>query len=223
MKMHTLMKSVVFKTLLHGTLAFALSCTDHQIETNLPESKCKTVDGQDRTYPCEFIIEKITFLDKQGGDLASFTGSGETKFFSTAKAKSNVNVSANNYVVTFQARMTLKRVATPSFPVNKGYIFSYTHNASGKRIIHSPGERSNIGDPISLDMPVGESRDLFFDAAVAYELENGQPIPKLGTSLFSFFIDNDVTTNKFDKTGQYGAVGSVVEAYYEKLMVALTN
>ena len=229
--------SLVSRSFLYSFLILILSCTDHEIQGNLPESGCKAVDGSARQYPCEFIIEKITFLAKDGSDLGIFTASEQTKALSRFQAKSNTytgNVAGQIGIATFDIRVTLKRVANPSFPVNKGYLLGYTHNTSGKNILHTPkfagdtyGERDQVGSPVTLDMPIGESRDLLFDMIFPYTMTDFgsgviRPVPLF--PLTSIFIDNDVTTLKFDRNVYpYTRVGSVAEAYYEKLMVSLSN
>lgn len=223
--------------LLLSLFVLALSCTDHELpETpdNLPESKCKAVDGSDRLYPCEFIIEKITFLSKAGIDLASITADAQSISVSRFLAKTNTYDAANQKgIATFDIRLTIKRVATPSFPVNAGYLIGSTHNTSGKRILHTPsfpgdtyGERTKFGDPVALDMPIGESRDVVVQLSFPYNMENVGGVIKPATVIpsTSFFVDNDVTTLKFNRTmTPYNQVGSVVEAYIERLLIAITD
>jgi len=226
-----------FRLLLSCILVVVLSCTDHEIpETpdNLPESKCKAVDGSDRLYPCEFIIEKITFLSKANVDLASVTADAQTISVSRFLAKSNTyDTPTQSGVATFDIRLTIKRVASPSFPVNAGYLIGYTHNTSGKRILHTPsfagdtyGERTKFGDPVALDMPIGERRDVVVQMVFPYRMENlgGTIKPVTIIPSTSFFVDNDVTTLKFNRTmTPYNQVGSVVEAYIEKIFVGITD
>ena len=230
--------SLVNRIFLYVFLILVLSCADHEIQDNLPESECTAVDGSPRQYPCEFIIEKITFLAKDGSDLGIFTGSEQTRTLSRFQAKSNSyagNVVGQMGVATFDIRVTLKRVASPSFPVNQGYLLGFTHNSSGKNILHTPkfpgdtyGERNLVGSPVTtLDMPIGESRDLIFDMIFPYQITDfggGVIEPFSFFSSTSIFIDNDVTTLKFDRTVYpYTRVGSVVEAYFEKLVIRLSN
>jgi hypothetical protein len=213
-----------------------LSCTDHEIVGNLPESACKAVDGTDRLYPCEFVIEKITFLAEDGADLATVTGSMQSASLSRFEAKINSyggNVAGQSGAATYEVRMTLKRVANPSFAVNEGYLIGQTHNSSGKMILHTPGfpgdtygERTKIGAPLMLDMAIGESRDIVFEMTFPYSMVNAgmTVIPEAFFSSTSFFVDNDVTTLNFDRTtSPYRFVGSVVEAFYEKLIIKITN
>lgn len=225
------------KIILAGLFTLALSCTDHQIPDNLPESKCKAVDGSDRLYPCEFIIEKITFLAKDGSDLGFVTGSLQNLGLSRFQAKSNTYLGSavgGIGAATFDIRITLKRVANPSFPVNEGYLLGYTHNTSGKLILHTPsflgdtyGERTKFGSTFTLNMAIGESRDVVVDMVFPYRMEDLGPAGIKPVTVFSstsFFIDNDVTTLKFARTlTPYNSVGSVVEAYIEKLSIGLTN
>ncbi|CAG5067335.1 hypothetical protein DYBT9623_00055 [Dyadobacter sp. CECT 9623] len=230
--------SAIFLSLVYGLLVMALSCTDHEVPVeNLPESKCKATDGSDRLYPCEFVIEKITLLGAGGTELGSVTGSMQSAVVSRFAAKANSN---NGYVVgspgyaTFDFRITLKRVATPSFPVNAGYLIGFTHNSAGKAILHTPafagdtyGERTKLGAPVALDMAVGETRDVIVELGIPYTLVNAGPsgvVPEMLFSYTSFFVDNDVTTLKFNRlTIPYFYVGSVTEAFYEKLQIRVTN
>lgn len=218
-------------------LTFAFSCTDHDIPVNLPESSCTATDGSPRLYPCEFIIESITFLAKDGTDLGVVTGSMQNISLSRFQAKANTNtgyVTGTSGGATFDVRMRIKRVASPSFPVATGYLLGYTNNASGKLILHTPsgpgdtyGERSRIGPALTLDMAIGESRDVMFEKTIPYQLVNAGPggiRPEAFFGSTSFFLDNDVTTLQFNRTvDPYRYVGSVVEAYYEKLGIQISN
>jgi hypothetical protein len=226
-----------FYLLTYSFLVLVLSCTDHELPVgNLPESKCKAVDGSDRLYPCEFLIEKITFLDKDGADLASVNGDAQSLSVSRFRAQTNTydgSAEGQYGAATFEVRIRLKRIASPSFPVNLGYLIGYTHNSAGKRILHTPsfpgdtyGERTKLGDPRTLSMAIGESQDVVVKMVYPYRMENvgGAIRPVSPSSLTSFFVDNDVTTLSFNRSmPPYGQVGSVVEAYIEKIMVGITN
>jgi len=225
------------KFLFYSLLIFALSCTDHDVPVNLPESECKAVDGSNRLYPCEFIIEKMAILAKDGSELGSFTGSMQTGTFSRFLAKTNTNPSSmpgELGAATFDIRLTIKRVANPSFPVNEGYLIGYTHNSAGKNILFTPafpgdtyGERTKLGSPVTLDMAIGETRDLMIELLFPYQMTDigsGMVVPIVFFNTTSIFIDNDVTTLEFNRTVYpYSRVGSVVEAYYEKLGIYLSN
>lgn len=223
-------------TVVYGVLMFALSCTDHEVPSdNLPESKCETVDGTDRMYPCEFLIEKITFLGAGGTSVGTVTGSEQALSLPRSSAKADTytgNAAGKMGVATFGVKMTLKRIASPSFPVNEGYLIGLTHNTSGKRILHTSvgggtyGERDRIGSPVALNMPIGESMDVDFEMIFPYQLTStGSGVAPITVfSSTSFFVDNDVTTLKFPRTTvPYNYVGSVTEAFYERLMITLKN
>ncbi|SDD48127.1 hypothetical protein SAMN04487996_101126 [Dyadobacter soli] len=215
----------------------ALSCTDHDVAVNLPESECVAVDGSPRLYPCEFVIESITFLGNAGAELGMVTGSSQNISLSRFLAKSNTNtgsVAGTNGAAKFDLRMRIKRVASPSFPVAVGYLLGYTHNGAGKMILHTPslpgdtyGERTKIGSPLTLDMPIGDSRDVTFEQTFPYELINTGPTGVKPFAFFdvtSYFLDNDVTTLQFNRMVlPYFYVGSVVEAYYEKLGIRIID
>jgi hypothetical protein len=223
-------------TIVYAVLMLALSCTDHEVPTgNLPESKCKTVDGTDRMYPCEFSIEKITFLGVGGTVVGTVTGSEQVLLLPRSMAKGDSysgNVAGQMGIATFGVRMTLKRIASPSFPVDEGYLIGLTHNTSGKRILHTSvgggtyGERDQIGSPVALNMAISESMDVDFEMVFPYQLtDSGSGIvPITVFSSTSFFVDNDVTTLKFPRTTvPYNYVGSVTEAFYEKLVITMKN
>lgn len=214
-------------TFLYSVLLIALSCADHEVPSgNLPESKCKTVDGTDRMYPCEFSIEKITFLGAGGESVGTVTGSEQVLLLPRSMAKGDSyagNAAGQMGIATFGVRMTLKRIASPSFPVDEGYLIGLTHNTSGKRILHTSvgggtyGERDQIGSPIALNMAIGESRDVDFEMIFPYQLtSSGSGVVTITVfSSTSFFVDNDVTTLKFPRTTvPYNYVGSVTEAFY---------
>jgi hypothetical protein len=229
--------SAVFSVSVFSLLTLAFSCTDHDVPVNLPESECTAVDGSPRLYPCEFVIESITFLGKDGVDLGMVTGSSQNVALSRFLAKSNTNtgsVVGTNGAAKFDLRMRIKRVASPSFPVAVGYLIGYTHNTAGKMILHTPsspgdtyGERTKIGSPVTLDMPIGDSREVTFEQTFAYELVNTGPggvKPIAFFSSTSYFLDNDVTTLQFNRlVPPYFYVGSVVEDYYEKLGIRITD
>jgi hypothetical protein len=229
--------SASLKLFVFALLTIAFSCTDHDVPVNLPESACTATDGSPRLYPCEFIIESITFLAKDGTDLGVVTGSMQNISLSRFQAKANTNtgyVPGTNGGATFDVRMRIKRVASPSFPVATGYLLGYTNNASGKFILHTPsgpgdtyGERSRIGPALTLDMAIGESRDVMFEKTIPYQIVDAGPggiRPNAFFASTSFFLDNDVTTLQFNRTvDPYRYVGSVVEAYYEKLGIQISN
>lgn len=218
-------------------LTMVLSCTDHEVPVNLPGSECTAVDGSPRLYPCEFVIESITFLAKDGTDLGAVTGSMQNITLSRFQAKVNTNtgsVAGTSGVATYDVRMRIKRVANPSFPVVTGYLLGYTHNSAGKMILHTPafagdtyGERTKIGSPLTLDMAIGESREVTFEKIFRYDLNDTGPGGVKPFAVFtntSFFLDNDVTTLQFNRTvPPYFYVGSVVEAFYEKLSVRISD
>ncbi|GGM95331.1 hypothetical protein GCM10010967_30940 [Dyadobacter beijingensis] len=223
--------------LIAALFTLALSCTDHDVPANLPESACTAIDGSPRLYPCEFLIESITFLAKDGTDLATVTGSMQMASLSRFQAKVNTNtgnVVGSMGAATYDVRIRVKRIASPSFPVNVGYLVGYTHNGAGKAILHTPsfpgdtyGERTKFGPPVTLDMAIGETRDIFVEKVFPYSIADfGSGIikPSALFAVLSIFIDNDVTTLNFNRTiPPYSYVGSVVEAYYEKLNVQISN
>ncbi|WP_373512162.1 hypothetical protein [Persicitalea sp.] len=213
----------------YSLLAVALSCIkDHDLSppANLPESACLTIGGTPRAYPCEFVIEKVSILAEDGSVLAEVLGANPDpdKFVSPsrgrAKRDSNPGAAAvgEGGDAVFDARMTLKRVARPSFPVTAGYQLSATSNSARAGILHTPGERFNIGTPFALDMPVGETRDVTFEISVPYEISNVgggviRPTAR-STNTKMFFIENDNTTLQFNRRNPpYTFVGSVVEDY----------
>lgn len=229
--------SAVFSVSVFLIFTLALSCTDHDVPVNLPESECMAVDGSPRLYPCEFVIESITFLGKDGVDLGMVTGSLQNIPLSRFLAKYNTNmgsVAGTNGAAKFDLRMRIKRVANPSFPVAVGYLLGYTNNGAGKMILHTPsfpgdtyGERTKIGSPLTLDMPIGDSREVTFEQTFPYDLINTGPAGVKPIAFFAFtsyFLDNDVTTLQFNRLlPPYFYVGSVVEDYYEKLGIRITD
>lgn len=209
--------------LFYGILVAGLSCIkDHDLPpANLPESACTTTNGTPRLYPCEFMIEKMIFLGKDGVVVAEATKASTGVSLSRANAKfdskSGINTDGTIGYITYDAKMVLKRIARPSFPVTAGYVISATTNSSKQNIIHTPGERDNIGSPIALDMVVGETREVNFEIAVKYKLSDmtGTVIPiDPGFNFKAFFIENDNTTLQFNRNvDPYRYVGSVVEDY----------
>ncbi|MCF2488049.1 hypothetical protein [Dyadobacter sp. CY347] len=220
----------------YGILALAISCTDHDVPvSNLPQSKCKNVDGSDRMYPCEFSIEKITFLGAGGAVVGTVTGSNQTLALPRSLAKTD-NYTGNEEgkigTATFGVRITLKRIASPSFPVNEGYLIGITHNTSGARILHTSidggtyGERDKMGPPVALNMAIDETMDVEYEMGFPYRLgmAGSEIVPNVQFPSTSFFIDNDVTTLKFPRTtSPYNSVGSVTEAFYERSVLTLKN
>lgn len=203
-------------------LALGLSCVDHDMPpADLPESACLTTSGTPRTYPCEFIIEKLSFLSKDGSVLAEVTQGSPNAVLSRSGAKSDSNPGAvaigSTGSMVFDVRATVKRVARPSFPTTVGYLLSATTNSARERILHTPGERYSIGAPVALDMPVGDSRNLTFELMYLYQLANVggvvRPTP-FGPSTNMVFIENDNTTLQFNRSmPPYTFVGSVVEDF----------
>ncbi|MCF0049025.1 hypothetical protein MUK70_04105 [Dyadobacter chenwenxiniae] len=223
-------------SLAYGVLAIAVSCSDHEVPVgNLPESKCKNVDGSDRMYPCEFSIEKITFQGEGGAVAGTVTGSNQVLALPRSLAKTDSYTGSEEGkigIAKFGVKITLKRIASPSFPVNEGYLIGFTHNTSGAKILHTStgggtyGEREKMGPPVALNMAIGENMDVEYEMTFPYRLEKSgsEVVPITQFSSTSFFVDNDVTTLKLPRaTVPYNYVGSVTEAYYERLMVTLKN
>lgn len=96
-------------TLVYGVLVMALSCTDHEVPSeNLPESKCKTVDGTDRMYPCEFSIAEITFLGSGGTPVGTVNGSKQVLLLPRSMAKEDSypgNAAGQKGIATFGDRV----------------------------------------------------------------------------------------------------------------------
>ena len=202
----------------YGLLVLVFSCNDHRIPVDLPESACLDVEGSPRIYPCEFIIDKLTFLARDGTTVAEVTPTSPGAALSRAKAKSEIPPNSSGVgAVTYDVRATIRRVANPSFPVTAGYLLSATTNGSRERIIHTPGERYFIGSPVRLDMSIGNTSDVTFQLQYLFRVSTigGVSRPVLESpSTNIFFVENDNTTLRFDRTrGAYRYVGSVVEAY----------
>ncbi len=199
-------------------LALFFSCEDHRIPVDLPESACLATDGSPRTYPCEFVIDRLTFLAADGTTVAEVTPTSPVAILSRARAVSEIPPNSLGIgAVNYDVRATFRRVANPSFPVTAGYLLSATTNGSRELILHTPGERYFIGSPIPLDMPIGSTRDVMFTQQYRFRLTTvgGVVRPVLdGAATNIFFLENDNTTLRFDRTrSPYRFVGSVVEAY----------
>ena len=207
----------------YGILVISLSCIkDHDLSLgNLPESECLATDGSPRAYPCEFVIEKLIFLGKDGAVVAEATKSSVSVGLSRTNAKSDSNPGASAVgdvgTARYDVKMVLKRVASPSFPVTAGYVVSASSNSARQYILHTPGERFNIGSPVALNMPIGETREVTFEINVPYTFANvgGTVRPTdPGFNIKIFFIENDNTTLQFNRSAiPYFYVGSVVEDY----------
>ncbi|WP_020605442.1 hypothetical protein [Spirosoma spitsbergense] len=202
----------------YGLLVGVFSCEDHRLPVDLPESACLAVDGSPRTYPCEFVIDKLTFLAKDGTTVAEVTPTSPVAILSREKAKSEILPGSSGVgAVTYDVRATIRRVANPSFPVTAGYLLSATTNTARERILHTPGERYFIGSPIRLDMLIGNTSDVTFELQYLYRLTTvgGVLRPVLdGPATNIFFVENDNTTFQFNRTiNPYRFVGSVVESY----------
>lgn len=217
--------AITTKSLLFGTyfcLIAALSCTDHDIPQipDEPASACLTTAGTPRTYPCEFKIEKLTFYAKDMTVLGEVVTGTPAIALKRSKAKRDSNPSGTTAgstgAVTYDVKATVRRIANPSFPVSAGYLLSSTTISAGISILHTPGERTFIGSPIALDMPVGSTAEIPFELIYIYGLSDGggsvNPFLLLGPN--TFFLENDVTTFQFNRTiPPYNLVGNVVEAY----------
>ena len=218
----SLLFTKIYLVVFYGLLTVGLSCVDHDITpVNLPESACLATDGSPRTYPCEFVIEKLTFLGKAGTVVGEATKADIGVVLSRTNAKSDSNPGASMVgdagAAKYDVKMRLKRVASPSFPVTLGYLVSASSNPARQNILHTPGERFNIGSPVALDVPIGETRDVMFEVNVIYTFQNVGGVVRpvdTGSNIKVFFIENDNTTLKFNRSvDPYRFVGSVVEDY----------
>ncbi|NIJ52730.1 hypothetical protein [Dyadobacter arcticus] len=202
-------------------LGIVLSCTDHEIPEvpNFPESECMLATSvtTPRTYPCEFKIEKLTFYDKNGaviGDVTP-TSSEITLTRSAAKDDSNPSAVALNEVgiLAYDVKATIRRIATPSFPVVLGYQLRYTTHPSGVLALTTPGESYQVGASVPLAIPVGGTAEQTFELSYLYQIANTmsglKPVTFRG--LTAFLIYNDATSEVLD--GHPSAIGNVAETY----------
>ncbi|MCF2489325.1 hypothetical protein [Dyadobacter sp. CY347] len=217
-------KSTIGKAISIGTVCvfgIVLSCTDHEIPEipNFPESECMlaTNAAVSRAYPCEFKIEKLTFYDKDGAVIGEVTPitSEITLPRSAAKEDSNPSATAVNQVglLTYDVTATVKRIATPSFPVVAGYQLRYTRHTSGVLALTTPGESYQTGTSVPLAIPLGGTAEQPFELSYLYRLDDsGSGIkPVTFNGLTAFLIYNDATAEELD--GHPSAIGNVAEAY----------
>ena len=203
-------------------LGIALSCTDHVIP-NDPKSACmKLFGGGPREYPCEFEIVKLTFYAKDHSVLGEVTPDSPNILLSRSKAKTDSKEGVNTLPLvgnlTYDVKATIRRIASPSFPVVTGYQLRSTIHVSGPAALTTPGESSQVGDPVMLNMPIGGTEEVSFELSCLYELyDSGSGImPRVFRGLTAFLIYNDVTSVELDNNPS--AIGNVAETY-----VRITN
>lgn len=78
-------------------------------------SSCKTVDGKDRPYPCEFQILAINILGKNKEVIKTLKPGNTTVSLPGSQAVSSTQSSGlKSYV--YQASLVFRRINVPSFP-----------------------------------------------------------------------------------------------------------
>jgi len=203
-------------------LIAALSCTDHDIPDTPddPSSACLTTAGTPRTYPCEFRIDKLTFYAKDMSVLGEVVPGTPVIALKRSKAKTDSNplamTAGSSGAVAYDVKATVTRIASPSFPVSAGYLLSSTTISAGPMILHTPGERTFIGSPVSIAIPVGTTTEVPFQFTFIYGLSDsgGGVVPFLINGPNTFFLENDVTTLQFNRSiPPYTYVANVVETY----------
>ena len=202
-------------------VGIVLACTDHEIPEipNLPESECMlaTNASMPRPYPCEFKIEKLTFYDKNGMVIGEVTPTSSeiTLPRSAAKEDTNPLATAVDQVgsLKYDVKATIKRIATPSFPVVAGYQLRYTQHVSGVLALTTPGESFQVGSSVPLNIPVGGTAEQTFELSYLYQIvDTGSGLkPTAFRGLTAFLIYNDATAEELD--GHPSAIGNVAEAY----------
>lgn len=171
---------------------FLVTCTDHPPVVTPPETvNCKLTNGADRPYPCEFRIEKLIFLAKDGSTLGEVTPTTPNVSLDITKAKTIGPTVSGNAFVTFDVKAVVRRVNAPSFPVSKGYIISYT-------FVEGPLQsdpRSVVTATQPFGMAVGATQEALFELGFLYSMSGSKPAFQSGPRML--FIENDVTTTKF--------------------------
>lgn len=216
--------STIRKAISMGTICvfgLVLACTDHELPEipNMPESECMLATNMTvpRAYPCEFKIEKLTFYAKDGTVLGEVTPAASEIILprSAAKEDSNPSAVAVDQIgsLKYDVKATIRRIATPSFPVVAGYQLRYTQHTSGVLALTTPGESYQIGMSVPLTVPVGGTIEQPFELSYLYRLNNsGSGIkPVTFSGLTAFLIYNDATAEELD--GRPSAIGNVAEAY----------
>lgn len=166
---------------------FLTACTDHPPVT----VSCKLSDGTNRPYPCEFRIEKLVFLGKDGSTLGEVTSASPTIALDVTKAKSIIAGPGGNSVATYDVKAVVRRLNAPSFPVVKGYILSYGFSMGTLQ----SDPRTVVTDTQTFPMAVGATHEALFELGFRYSTGGGKPAFESGPR--TFFIENDVTTTKF--------------------------
>ncbi|WP_026629023.1 hypothetical protein [Dyadobacter alkalitolerans] len=216
--------STIRKAISMGTICvfgLVLACTDHEIPEipNMPESECMLATNMTtpRAYPCEFKIEKLTFYAKDGAVLGEVTPAASEIILPRSAAKDDSNPSAVAVdqvgLLKYDVKATIRRIATPSFPVVAGYQLRYTQHPSGVLALTTPGESYQIGMSVPLTVPVGGTIEQPFELSYLYRLaDSGSGIkPVTFRGLTAFLIYNDATSEELD--GHPSAIGNVAEAY----------
>ncbi|MCF0074102.1 hypothetical protein LZD49_26705 [Dyadobacter sp. CY261] len=218
MRSNTIYVRTLF-ALIYSLLAVALSCTDHEVPgiPNDPESACLKINGSPRLYPCEFKIEKLTFYAKDNSVLGEVTPGSPAIALSRSKAKMDSNPGASTAgqigSLIFDVKATVKRLASPSFPVSAGYLLVYSSHVSGPLALTTPGESAVTGSPVAISIPVGATTEITFELPSRYELYNTMSgvKPKAFLGLTAFLIYNDATSAALDE--HPSLIGDVAESY----------
>jgi hypothetical protein len=203
--MKTLRLLKVISLLSFLLMAMAFSCQDHHIPDPDPVANCNRVDGTARAFPCEFEITKLEFLKTTTGQVSRTVLPGNLNVqLPIGDAYHFQYGSQRAYaIVEFRVRLHIKRIAKASFPPVGGYeliryqlsppvpIYGSLYNdiltEKGNEWMTPP---SPAGNPITLDMAVGETRTV---ASEVYFILDLTPTSSHFLGQINFSIGNNST------------------------------
>ncbi|MEZ0610575.1 hypothetical protein ACAW74_18820 [Fibrella sp. WM1] len=195
------MKYILALLLFVGLLASRPNPAPRVATDDIITNPCKTIDGKDRPYPCEFQLHTIWFMGKNNEVLAQSSAQTQVVKLPKSKAVSSTS-SPQGGTLYYNVSVDFSRINKPSFPTT-------TYTLSQATLSTTPmtaGEKSSLLTDIvvspSLPPPFARPNRVTFKLQLNYAGSGSAttlvaPVPKL------LMLENPVTYAKLSNLPQY--------------------
>ncbi|WP_128543825.1 hypothetical protein [Larkinella soli] len=168
-----------------------------------PASACIMSTGAPRPYPCEFVLEKLIILNKDGTTMDEVTSTDGILNLDRTQAKLVFEETMFSYLKV-DVKAVIKRVANPSFTSPDNYRFISTSVLEAL----TSDTQTTIAGPVPVTAAVGSSVEVPFEWQFNYQFSGG--IRTLFAPPRVFYIQNVAT---FPMVGGTIKVRDKAEAY----------
>lgn len=183
------MKALIFFLLLTGLVGMRPTTVPPTDNPTL--NTCKTEDGKDRPFPCEFEIHTIWFMGKNNEVLAKSTANDQLLTLPMSKAVSSTT-SQKSGSLTYNVSIDFSRISKASFTPR---FYTLSQSTGAKPI--SPGETTLIQKltQISAALPPPSIRPnrIMFPLQLYYGTSSSGNDPSLTAPIQLMQLENPVT------------------------------